>query len=52
MGSINVCLERKRRGDCGVKLVLGIYLVEALGVSMGTVELFLVGGLLWLNSSC
>ena len=49
MGSINVCLERKRRGDCGV---LGIYLVEATGVSMGTVELFLVGGLLWLNSSC
>ena len=29
MGCIDVCLERKERGGCGVKQVLGICLVEA-----------------------
>ena len=42
MGCINVCLERKGRGGCGVKLVLGICLVEQRGKSVGTVELVLV----------
>ena len=49
MGSLNVCLERKGRGGCRVKPVLGICLVEAMRLSVGTVELLLVGGLLWLN---
>ena len=30
MGCIDVCLERKRRGVCGVKQVLGICIVEAM----------------------
>ena len=29
MGSLNVCLERKGRGGCRTKPVLGICLVEA-----------------------
>ena len=29
MGCINVCLERKGKGGCGVKPVLGICLVKA-----------------------
>ena len=49
MGSINVCLERKERGGCGVKGLLGICLVEAASISTGIVELFLVGKLLWLD---
>ena len=50
MGSIKVCLKRKGKRGCGVKPVLGICLVEGKGISMGTVELFLVGRLSWLNS--
>ena len=45
MGSIHICLERKERGGCGVNQVLGICLVEAMGITIGTVELFLVSGL-------
>ena len=45
MGTINACLEIKVREGCGVKPVLGICLVEAAGISIGTVEAFLVGGL-------
>ena len=52
MGCINVCLERKGRGGCGVKLVLGICLAEQRGKSVETVELVLAFGLFWLNDDC
>ena len=52
MGTINVCLERKGEGDCGVKPVFGICLVEVTGISTGRVEPFLVDGLLWLDGNC
>ena len=29
MGCINACLERKGKGGCGVKEVLGVCLVQA-----------------------
>ena len=52
MGTINACLEIKGREGCGVKPVLGICLVEATGISIGTVEVFLIGGLQSLNGDC
>ena len=53
LGCINVCLERKGKGGCGVKQMLGICLVEATRWKCGTVEWVLInGGLLRLNGNC
>ena len=52
MSCMNVCLEGKGRGGCGVKLVLAICLAEQHGKSVGIIELVLVFVLLWLNDNC
>ena len=52
MSCINVCLERKAKGGCGVKQVLGVFIFEAIRWRSGTVEQVLVGGLLWLIGNC
>ena len=50
-GFINIWSERKRKGGCGVKKVLGICLVEATRWKSERVERILVGGLLWLHGN-
>ena len=52
MSCINVCLERKGKGGCGIKEVLGIYLVETTRRKSVRVKQVLVCGPLWLNGNC
>ena len=52
MGFINVCLEIKGRGGCGGSHCGVTVYWKPRGISLKTVELFLVGGLLWFNDNC
>ena len=52
MSCINVCLERKRKGEGSMKDVLGICLVETTRWKSGTVEQVFLGGLLRLEGNC